>query len=428
MNYQEIILDIKENILPGSHSGVERIIALLSLMDNPENKLKVIHIAGTNGKGSVSTMLSSILINAGYKTGLFTSPNMVSEREYFNVNGTLIEEEAFTKLWLSTKALLKTMAVPPSEFEVYTAMALFYYYQSGCDFVVLETGMGGTLDATNVIPKPLIAVITRIGYDHQEFLGNTIKEIAGHKAGIIKKGCDVICYPSEPDATSVITSRCAQLGNSLHIINPDDVTAISDRDFLMFHYHSKRITLNNSKLGMLGTYQRLNASLVLETIASLREKGWKISDENLLEGLKKARIPARFEILLESPLFIADGGHNPQCIEALTDSLKNWYPDKKFIILTGVMKDKEYKTMYRMLLDFAKEFITVTPDNQRALPADILAKEILALSKDNEVPVYAADSIEQGIMIAKSHSDNECGILATGTLYMMGEIKRCLSE
>ena len=297
----------------GSIPGLERISALLGAMGHPERKCKFVHVAGTNGKGSTCAMLASIFQAAGYKTGLYTSPFIVEFGERIQVNGQMISNDDICALTEYVKPFAESIFEQPTEFEMVTAIGFEYFARQQCDIVVCEVGMGGEFDATNVILPPEAAILCNIGLDHTEFLGDTLEKIAATKSGIIKPGCDAVIYREQPSVEAVFEERCKKVGAKLHKANFDSIRlrshGLEGQVFDCDGYEALELPL-------LGDHQLHNAAVVLTAVDALRTRGWKLPEEAVRKGLKDVKWPGRFELLRKDPLFIIDGGHNPQCIEA----------------------------------------------------------------------------------------------------------------
>ena len=415
MTYEEALSFIHCTDWKGSKLGLERMQELLSRLGNPERELKYVHVAGTNGKGSTCTLLAAILQEAGYKTGLYTSPHLFRVNERFRINGIDCTDEELILSAEAVKAAADAMVDQPTEFEIITAMAFWYYARKKCDVVVLEVGLGGRIDATNVIPAPEVAVITNLGLEHTEILGDTIEKIAFEKAGIIKPGCTAVAYRSESAALEVLRRVCAERGVPLTVARFDGIS-VTDRSLRGQTFSWEDHT--DLRLRLLGDHQLCNAVTVLETVAALRERGWMISRDAVYAGMEKAQWEARFEVLSEDPLFIADGAHNPQCVEALRDSLRQLLPERKVVFLTGVLADKDYEHMMSMLLPFADSFVCLTPDSPRALDKEALAE----LLTGKGFPCETADTVERGIVKALLRAQGK-PVVACGSLYMMGDIR-----
>ena len=421
MNYEESLEYIHGIYWRGSKLGLSRTQELLALLGNPEKKLKFIHIAGTNGKGSTAAMLASVLQAAGYRTGLYTSPfiNRFNERMCFN--GEPITDEELAEVTSDIKPVAESMQDLPTEFELVTAIGFEYFLRKQCDIVVLEVGMGGLLDSTNVIEVPEAAVICAIGLDHTADLGNTFTEIAKNKAGIIKEGGDVIIYGQNPEADAVFEETCREKNARLHRVDystlaPGEI----DLDGQTFSFGERK----DLRIPLVGTYQPMNAALVLTTLDVLKGKGWNISEENIREGLAATKWPGRFEVLQRDPVFIVDGGHNPHGIKATADSLAAHFPNQKIHFLMGVMADKDVSTILDYILPLAADFIAVKPDNPRAMDPELLAEKI----REHGVPAKAAPTVADGVAMALAEAAPDEAVCALGSLYMSGEVRACFNK
>lgn len=418
LNLSETLDFIKSTAFLGSKPGLERLRKLLNNMGNPEKDLKYIHVAGTNGKGSTSAMIAGILKEGGYRVGLFTSPYLEIINEQIRINNDMITNEELIQTASEVKKSMDTLETEelPTEFEIITAIAFLYFNKKNCDFVVLETGLGGSLDATNVIPRKEVAVITNIGRDHIEFLGDSYSEIAKHKAGIICKDCITISYEQNNEVLNVLEEKCNQEKVELRIVDFSKITKINvSLKGQNFSYK----TYNNLFIPLLGEHQIKNAVVAIETIKALNDLGHGIEENAIYQGLIKVLWPARFECLNEKPYVFLDGGHNVQCINELIKILYQFFYDKKIIFVTGVMKDKDYQRMYQLLAPYASEFIAVEPKNKRALSLSLLKEELEQYNK----PVYACDSVKEGIKLSLEHANGNDVICAIGSLYMAGEIR-----
>ena len=399
--------------------GLDRITQLLSLLGNPEKQLKFIHIAGTNGKGSTAAMSASILANAGYKTGLFTSPFIYRFNERMQINGTQIADSDVIDLVALVKEKADTMDDYPTEFEFVTGMAMVYFLRQGCDVVVLEVGMGGLIDATNAIPAPEVAVITNIGFDHTDALGDTLDKIAANKAGIIKPGCAAVVYRGSASVEAVYEEICNKLAVPLKKADFDSLRSISHGlEGQCFDCGRHK----GLQLPLLGQHQMYNAAVVLSVMDALIEKGWHISQEHIREGMKTVTWPGRFDIVSRDPLFIIDGGHNPQCMEALVKNVQDYLAGRHVVALTGVLADKDYGQMFRPVMPLVAEFVCVTPDNPRKLEAAELAKHLQRAG----AKATGCDSFAQGVAKAKELAGKDGVVLCFGSLYTIGDIKKAL--
>ncbi|MCX7772859.1 MAG: bifunctional folylpolyglutamate synthase/dihydrofolate synthase [Clostridia bacterium] len=373
MTYSEAIEFLNSRKSLGIKPGLERVKALLERFDSPEQGLPCIHVAGTNGKGSTSMFLSHILIEAGYKTGLFTSPFIASPCEMFRVNNQPITQEEFTALIEEAKghchALDKLLDQGPTEYEIYAVIALVCFKRSNCQLAVIEACMGGRFDCTNVLSQPEVCVITKLSLEHQQFLGSSLEEIAWHKVGILKEGAPLVTYPQHGEAMSVIHDEALKLQSEVFSV---DLGLIQIRELkrtgLTFDFEG----LKSLRLCIPALYQTENAVLAIKSCELLIKKGWSISESAVRQGLAKARWPGRFEFLFRQPDFILDCCHNPDGVEAFVRSFQALYGDKKAVVLFGAMKDKDCDTMIKSLSCIAKAFVPVQSDNPRALPVQEL--------------------------------------------------------
>lgn len=418
MTYEEALQYIQTVSWKGSKLGLERTQELLRKLGDPEKEMKFIHLAGTNGKGSTASMLATILEKAGYKVGLYTSPYIMRYNERMQIDHQEIPDDELAAITEHIKPIADAMEDVPTEFELNTALAMEYFHRNHCDIVVLEVGMGGELDSTNVIAAPEVAIITAMGLDHVAELGPTMSDIARAKAGIIKPGCDVVSYGGNADADVVIAKTCEAKGATLH---QPDFGAITPGAFGLEGQSFSYKTWQELRIPLVGEYQMKNAAVVLEAVEVLRQRGWKISNENVRDGLATTKWPARFEVLRREPTFIVDGGHNPHGIRATAQSLQRMFPGRKFTFVTGVMADKDVESILGIVAPIARQFFTVRPDNPRAMAADELARRIRALGVSAEPCGSVADGVERAIQ-----AEGKDGVaVALGSLYMSGEVRAC---
>lgn len=401
----------------GSRPGLSRTQALLSAMGNPEQKLRFIHLVGTNGKGSTAAMLASVLTAAGYTTGLYTSPYIHHFEERMQVDGEEIQGEELATITQWVGGLADQMEEHPTEFELVTCVALEFFRRRNCDLVVLEAGMGGRLDSTNVIPAPEAVVITNIGLDHTAQLGNTVEEIAAEKAAVIKDGCSVILYEQSRSVTQVVERVCQTHHVPLTIARADRVVLEEESP------EGQRWNWKGESLfvPLLGDNQRHNGAVVLHTLEAIAAK-YPVSAQALREGLARVRWPGRFEVLRRRPWFVVDGGHNPQCAATVADNLKRYFPGKAPVLLMGVLEDKDRAGLCEAVAGLGCSFVTITPPSPRALDAQTLAKELAHYGK----PTYAASSIPQGVERAMELAGEDGVVCALGSLYSVGEIRTYL--
>lgn len=419
MNYKEALEYIDGVQWFGLRPGLERVSELLKRLGDPQDKLKFVHIAGTNGKGSCASMTACVLKEAGCRTGLFTSPYLFRFNERMQINGVQIGDEVLAELISRVKPQAEAMEDHPTEFELMTAAALLWFAEERCDIVVLEVGLGGRFDATNVIAAPEVAVIMNIGLDHTKILGDTVEKIAAEKAGIIKPGCDCVLYQQQESVEAVVRARCEECKVKLHVADFSQIESeVADMEEQIFTYKDEEYNLP-----LLGEHQLKNASVVLEVVNALRERGWKIPQEDVFHGLNAVRWPARFEIVSDEPYFVVDGGHNPQCAQTVVENLDVYFPNCLYdrVLLIGVLADKDYTELTNILNKAADEYVCVTPNSDRALPAEELAESLKRFGK----PVTVCRSIEEGVRMAKERAGIDNVVCAVGSLYMVGAVRAC---
>ena len=416
MTYQEAIEYIHSINWAFCKPGLERIGELCEKLGHPEKKLKFIHVAGTNGKGSFCSMTESVLRAAGYKTGLYTSPYIREFNERMQINGENISDAELAELTEYIKPIADAMEDKPTEFELITAVAFEYFARHKCDIVVLETGLGGRLDSTNIIDTPVLSVITGIALDHTAILGDTVEKIAAEKAGIIKKGVPVIFGGEDATAASVIKAKADEMGSEFTQVDYSKLENINATlDGTDFDYGC----LKGLHINLLGLYQPKNASVVLNAINALNTQGFSISEEQLRKGLESAVWHARFEKVAKEPLVIFDGAHNPQGIEQAVKSIKHYFGKNKVYLLTGVLKDKNYEEIAKMLSTVAKKAFTLTPDSPRALSSSDYA-EVL---RNSGIDATAFDSIEKAFITARSTAKNDgVPLVCLGSLYVYASL------
>ena len=404
----------------GTKPCLDRIRLLLSKLGDPHKKLKFVHVAGTNGKGSTASMTASILTKSGYKAGLFTSPYIYRFNERIQIDGVQIPDEDVIRLTGMVRALAETMPEPPTEFDFVTAMAMVYFLEQNCDIVVLEVGVGGALDATNIIPAPEVAVVTNIGLDHTDLLGNTLAEIASVKAGIVKNGCRAVFYPGTAEVEAVYEKVCAEKNVPYTVADFASIRLTHhDLEGQTFDYED----LQDISLPLLGAHQLCNAAVVLNVARRLQEIGWnKITAQTIKAGIRAVTWPGRFEIVGRDPLFIIDGGHNPQCIQALVENIKDYLKDRKIIVLAGVLADKDYGDMFRPVMPYTQKFVCITPDNPRKMDAKDLAEHL----RQAGAKATACENVADGVALAKSLAGKEGVVLSFGSLYSIGDVRNAL--
>lgn len=412
----------KGGIVPGLDS-MKRLMAKLG---NPQDMLQFVHIAGTNGKGSVLSFVSGILKCAGYRTGRYSSPAVFSDLEKYQVGGRTISQKDYVKgLEIIRKCAeeLEEDGYPyPTAFELETALAFWYFRENECDIVVLESGMGGLLDATNIITTTVVAVLTPIGIDHACYLGDTLEEIAFQKAGIIKNECYVISAKQDERVMEIITKTCKEKGATLKIA--DVFNAVHVR----YGLEKQRFTygeLEKLVISLGGKYQIENAVLAVETIKALQRNGYHITEKILRRGLMEAKWRGRFTVISKRPLFIIDGAHNEEAVQKLKESVTFYFTNKRIITIIGVLRDKEYEKIAKLMAPLAQQVITVaTPGNRRAFPAYELAGVVRRYNPN----VTAADSLEEAVEMARLLADADSVIVAFGSLSYLGKLSEIVSD
>ncbi len=406
-------------VMPGELLfDLDTVRVLAGKLRDSQDKTPCVHITGTNGKGSVAAFLASVLESAGYKTGTFSSPYLENRTEQIQINGTDISEEDFAEVTGDVIEQAKTLSAEASEFEITTVAAFEYFSRQKCDIAVIEVGMGGEYDATNIIKSPLLAVFTTISLEHSQVLGDSLEAIAKVKSGIIKKKTDVVAMDNSDEVLKLLSEKCGYSGGGFTKASvPENIKCgLSGTEFdCIFEGETEHFSLSSP-----GFYQPFNAGAAITAAEILKGKGFDISPENVREGLLKVKRPARFEVLSENPVFIADGSHNKGAIDAIVHSLKEMFPGKKYIFITGVLRDKDYGEMLEPLMELGKKFFTVTPHNPRALPGEKLAYLLLGRGADAD----ACESVKDAVEKAFATAGKDDVIVALGSLYYMGELRK----
>ncbi|WP_294907311.1 folylpolyglutamate synthase/dihydrofolate synthase family protein [uncultured Ruminococcus sp.] len=420
MTYENALEKIHSLLSFGSRPGLDRILTLLDRMGNPQNKLKYIHVAGTNGKGSTCAMLSSTLVAAGYKTGLFISPYINDFRERIQINNEMISKEMLANAVEETFPLIEKLqseGIIITEFEYVNALEFYIHANENCDVVVLETGMGGLLDCTNVIKPPLCSVITTIGLDHTAILGDTIEKISAQKCGIIKSGSIAVTSKQTENAMKVIEQTAERLNVPLMKSESVNINVTSETlEGSEFEYNGRKIHIN-----LAGKHQLENAKTAIAAIESVRQRGLlEISDDDISEGFAKAVNPARFELLSKNPVVILDGAHNPNGIEALKNSVRKFLDGEKITCVMGMLADKDIDSSIKLLDGVFETVYTVPVDNPRAISSEELAEKCKGYFKN----ITSFDSAEKAFDGAFENAEKNGGaVIVCGSLYLAGEIR-----
>lgn len=425
MDYQQSRAYIRDaEQYAGGAMDLINIKELMKRLGNPQDQLKYIHVAGTNGKGSVIAYLYTTLMKAGYHVGRYISPSVYSYREKIETEGKPISREKFAEQTTRVAAVIEEMTAEglahPTPFEIETAVAFLFFAEEKCDPVILEVGMGGITDATNLITTTELAVLVPISMDHQSFLGNTISEIAEKKAGIIKPGSSVVTIGQETEALEVIKKTGAEAGADVCVADVSEAEVL-EADFTgqRFCYKGEEYTLS-----LAGSYQTENAVLALEALRILDERGYHTTLEQRKEGLWATRWNGRLTIIHKDPLFIVDGAHNPAAADMLEDSVRKYFKDRRLFFIMGVFKDKDYPYIIRKLCPYAEQILAIeTPDNPRALPAEELAKAIRPYNAN----VRAEKNIPRAVEELFEMAGKDDVILSFGSLSFIGEITRIVN-
>ncbi len=426
MKYEDALSFIEDCNLLGSIPGLDSIRDLADRIGNPQDELNFIHVAGTNGKGSVSSFVATVLQLCGCKVGRYISPTIYTYRERFQINGRMIGKkelgEEMSLMKEACDALVSQGKPHPTSFEIETALAFHYFHKKQCDIVVLETGMGGTLDATNIIINPLMCVLTSISMDHMQFLGDTLSKIAENKCGIIKEGSRVVCAMQPDEVETVVQGVCREKNASLVFADASQVEYIPlgkagkpslEKQAFLFEEERYEISL-------LGKYQIENAVTAIKALQELRAMGYtKITDEKIKKGLLDTQWKGRFSLLASKPYFVVDGAHNVAAAKKLAESIRFYFTNRKIVYIMGMFRDKEYEKVIEITAPYASQIITVaTPGNPRALPAVELAHAVSLVNPN----VTSADSLEEAVEMSYLFADKESVIIGFGSLSFLGEL------
>ncbi|GAB2317923.1 folylpolyglutamate synthase/dihydrofolate synthase family protein [Alkalibacterium sp. s-m-22] len=421
MNMTEVIELVNTNRGTGQKENLNRMRLLMSKLGNPQDSLRVVHIAGTNGKGSVSAFLSSILSQAGIKSGVYTSPHLESINERIKISGQMITDDVFIEATEKVAPFVEQVEEETGErlysFEILSAVALLHFSVCGCELVILETGIGGRLDATNVVSSSEASIITSIGYDHMKVLGDTIEQIAAEKAGIIKSNGLVVFPEMSEEVDAVISRKAEDVQADMIRVTPNHISSVSMTDiYSSFSYKE----MDGLVIHLLGRHQITNAVLVVEAAQVLEQRGFAITSEHIRRGLELAAWPGRMEKISEHPTILIDGAHNPEGVAALRENIGYLFPDEQLIFVVGMMKDKAYKEMIEQMLPYAEKVLTVSPDPYRGFDAETTAEWL----KDKGQDAQAFKSVDELIVELKSQSYLNRKVIVFGSLYLIGDMRR----
>lgn len=428
MKYEEAMKYITEVGNFGSNYGLERTYKLLEHLGNPERDLKLIHIAGTNGKGSTTSMITEILMGEGYKVGMYTSPFIEEFEERIQINRNNITKESLAILMDEIKVAVDKVIEAgynhPTEFEIITVLMLLYFKKENIDFGVIEVGLGGTLDSTNVI-KPIIQVITSISFDHTNLLGNTLEKIAREKAGIIKKGIPTVIYPQQEEVLKVIKNKCFEVDSELYIANNENLKFKNivnlDKPYQLLKYNNEIDIL----LPLLGEHQIINLSVAMQAIEVLNNKNIiDISIANIVKSIKNVSWKGRLEVLSNNPYVVIDGAHNIQGIKTLSRNIKKYFKYENLYLILGILADKDVEEMIKIITPMAKKVYSVTPNSIRGELAESLKDEVSKFNKNCK----AFDKYEEAYLEALNDASEKDLILASGSLYMIGDMRKIIRK
>lgn len=428
MKYEEAMKYITEVGNFGSNYGLERTYKLLEHLGNPERDLKLIHIAGTNGKGSTTSMITEILMEEGYKVGMYTSPFIEEFEERIQINRNNIPKESLAILMDEIKVAVDKVIEAgynhPTEFEIITVLMLLYFKKENIDFGVIEVGLGGTLDSTNVI-KPIIQVITSISFDHTNLLGNTLEKIAREKAGIIKKGIPTVIYPQQEEVLKVIKNKCFEMDSELYIANNENLKFKNivnlDKPYQLLKYNNEIDIL----LPLLGEHQIINLSVAMQAIEVLNNKNIiDISIANIVKSIKNVSWKGRLEVLSNNPYVVIDGAHNIQGIKTLSRNIKKYFKYENLYLILGILADKDVEEMIKIITPMAKKVYSVTPNSIRGELAESLKDEVSKFNKNCK----AFDKYEEAYLEALNDASEKDLILASGSLYMIGDMRKIIRK
>lgn len=410
----------------GIEFSLKALKCLLKELGNPQNDLKFVHIAGTNGKGSVLAFMSTILSKGGYRTGRYVSPTVVTYLERIQVDGIMITEEEFGGIVSQVRKASICMEArgesSPTVFEAETAAAFLYFKKMQCDLVVLETGLGGTLDATNVVEHTLVAAFTAISRDHMGVLGDTLEEIGANKAGIIKRGCQVVTGLQKPEVMEVLEKKAKEEHSCFRVLYPHKAEILEES------WSGQRFTYEgweNMELSLAGRHQIANAITVLGIVEALRSAGYLIPEHAVRAGLAHTSWPGRFSCICKNPLFLVDGAHNEEAAQRLKDSVERYFPGRRLVLIMGVFKDKEYHKIAEIMAPLAERIFTVSlPDKDRSLEADELKKAVGSYCKETVAMRSIEEAVERALAVAKK----DHVVLAFGSLSYLGQIMKLVGS
>lgn len=430
MTYEEAMKYIEGVGRFGSNYGLKRTFRLLEILGNPQEKIKLVHVAGTNGKGSITAMITKMLMGFGYKVGMYTSPYLEEFEERIQINGINIPKDNFVSLLETVKKAVDRVIEEkydhPTEFEILTALTFLYFYNEKVDYAVIEVGLGGTLDSTNVL-TPVVSVIASISMDHMNILGDTIEEIADQKAGIIKQGKDVVLYPQPKNVEEIILKKAHEMSSEVTLVKKEDcsLVGINKKDYYQEVNVKTKLNTYDIKLPLLGEHQILNLAVALNAVEVLLSKDDKKPDKNVIEqSLRDVVWKGRLEVLNKKPLILIDGAHNIDGIKSLTTNVKKYFEYKNVYLLLGILADKQVGEMIEEIVPIAKKVFALTPHSHRAELAEDLKNEIIKINSD----CTAFENYEEAFTEALKEAHEDDMILISGSLYMVGDMRKTIRK
>lgn len=425
MNFEEVISLINTHRGTGEKQTLERVQQLMDKIGNPEKKIKAVHVAGTNGKGTTCALLSSVLIESGLKTGIYTSPHLETIHERIKINKDMISTVDLIHYTEQVNPYVREIEEKRKEkmysFEILTAAAFLYFVEKECDIIVLETGMGGSFDATNTVVDPIVSIITSIGKDHMHKLGNTVEEITVHKAGIIKKNTSVIVYPMRDSIMSVIENKALEMNAPMTLVDKQDVILKSqDVNEQTFDYKM----FKDMSMKMIGEHQLYNTALAIEGLMEVQKAGYPVSDQHIVQGIYKAEWPGRMEKISDEPTVFIDGAHNVPGVTALAKNIENLFPDEPITFFIGIMKDKEFMKMIDLAEDKASKMYILSPDEGQGFDPYEVTKDLRKLG----YPAEAKESIEDIVHYIEHRAGKDEKIIIFGSLYLVGDLRKVFTN
>lgn len=431
MIYEEAMKYISKVGMFGSCYGLERTYRLLEILGNPQNDYKIVHIAGTNGKGSITSMVTSLLMEKGFKVGMYTSPYLEEFEERIQVNKNNIPKEKLGILMDEVKMAVDTVIkegyTHPTEFEIITALMYLYFSREKVEYAVVEVGLGGRLDSTNVI-TPILSVIASISYDHTNILGSTLTEIAGEKAGIIKKNVDVVSFVQQDEALKVLQDKAKEMNSKLTAISQDNAKLVRINNKESF-YQEVEVKVDedvfNVELPLLGEHQILNLLTALQAFKEVcKKENLKFDINEIQNAIKNVKWIGRLEVMNNKPLLVIDGAHNFQGISTLRSNVHKYFKYDKIYLCLGILADKEVNKMIEVITPEAEKVYSLTPHNTRAESSEDLRKEILKYNKN----CIAVDDYEEALTMALKDASSDDLVLISGSLYMIGDMRKIITK